>query len=119
MRASGFNPLRAAIDSRVKTTAAAPSEILAELAAVTVPSFLNAGFIVGIFETSRVEGVSSVSTSVSPLRLLAVTATISVRKPPFAAAALARRTDWGAKSSWACLLKTYLLEVASEKQPMS
>ena len=35
--------------------------MLAELAAVTVPSFLNAGLSVGIFDTSIVPGVSSLS----------------------------------------------------------
>ena len=50
-------------------TAAAPSEIDEELAAVTVPSFLNAGLSVGILATSSVKGVSSLSTTTSPLRV--------------------------------------------------
>src|ERR1700730_12094820 len=119
MRAGCFHPLRAAIESRVRITAAAPSEMLAELAAVTVPSFLKDGFSEGILAMSRVEGVSSVSTSRSPLRVFAVTAAISDRKLPLATAALARRADSVANSSWARRLKSYLLEVASAKQPMS
>jgi hypothetical protein len=49
-------------------SAAAPSEIEDELAAVTVPSFANAGFSVGILLMSQVNGVSSRAMTVSPLR---------------------------------------------------
>ena len=45
----GFMPLFLASDSRMITTAAAPSEIELEFAAVTVPSALNAGCNCGIF----------------------------------------------------------------------
>ena len=48
MRAS-LTPSFSAVDARISTMAAAPSEIDEELAAVTVPSFLKAGFRVGIF----------------------------------------------------------------------
>ena len=42
-RAIGFTPSRFAVDSRIITSAAAPSEIDDEFAAVTVPSLANAG----------------------------------------------------------------------------
>jgi hypothetical protein len=64
--AKGFKFLDVANDSRARTTAAAPSEIPEELAAVTVPSFLKAGFKVGILAMSSVKGVSSLSTLTSP-----------------------------------------------------
>lgn len=57
--------------------AAAPSEIDEELAAVTVPSFLKAGFRVGIFSGMALVGASSVSITVSPLRPATVTGAIS------------------------------------------
>ena len=45
--------------SELINTAAAPSEIEEELAAVTVPSFLNAGFKFGIFSGCAFLGCSS------------------------------------------------------------
>src|SRR5580692_12666384 len=93
IRAIGARPRSRAMDSRVSTTAAAPSEMLAELAAVTDPSFLKAGLSVGIFDTSMVPGVSSLSITDSPLRVLAVTGAISPTKAPLAIAAWARRVD--------------------------
>src|ERR1700684_4629098 len=101
MRASGLRSSDAAKDSRAKTSAAAPSEIPEELAAVTVPSFLNAGLSVGILEISRVNGVSSLSTTTSPLRVLAVTGAISAAKLPPLTAGSARRTDSGGEWFWA------------------
>jgi hypothetical protein len=41
-----------------------------ELAAVTVPSLLNAAFSVGILARSQAPGVSSTFTTVSPLRTI-------------------------------------------------
>src|SRR5271165_4553813 len=119
IRASGLRPAEAEKDSRANTSADAPSEILEELAAVTVPSFLNAGLRVGILATSRVKGVSSLSTTTSPLRVLVVTGAISAVKSPLLVAASARRTDSAAKSSCALRVKSYFSEVASAKQPMS
>jgi len=58
-------------------SAAAPSEIDDELAAVTVPSLANAGLSEGILLMSQVNGVSSRATTVSPLRPLTVTEAIS------------------------------------------
>ena len=47
----GFITSLSAVDLRISTSAAAPSEIELELAGVTVPSFLNAGLSVGILST--------------------------------------------------------------------
>ena len=82
MRASGLMPRRSASAADMSTTAAAPSEIEDEEAAVTVPSLRNAGFSVGILARSTVNGVSSLSTTVSPLRPLTVTGVISAAKAP-------------------------------------
>src|SRR5579862_3874615 len=92
-RARGVAPAARAADSLASTSAAAPSEIEEELAAVTVPSLLKEGFRLGNFLISMVGGVSSLSTTCSPLRFLTVTGVISAAKLPLAAAACARRTD--------------------------
>ena len=63
MRASGVSPRSRAAAAVVTITAAAPSEIEEDDAAVTVPSFPNAGLRLEIFETSIENGVSSCSTS--------------------------------------------------------
>ena len=60
---------------------AAPSEIELEFAAVTVPSFAKAGRSVGILSTLAVNGCSSRSTTVSPLRDVTVTGTLTKGKP--------------------------------------
>ena len=52
------------------TSAAAPSEIELELAAVTVPSLRNAGLSVGIFSRLALNGCSSVSMNFSSLPAL-------------------------------------------------
>ena len=77
MRAMGLRPGRAAALARASTRAAAPSAMDEELAAVTVPSLPKAGFRVGIFSTDTVNGVSSRSTTRSPLRSVTVTGAIS------------------------------------------
>jgi hypothetical protein len=64
--------------ARVSTKAAAPSEIDEEVAAVIVPSLAKAGLSEGILSGLPLPGASSVSTTVSPARLLTVTATISL-----------------------------------------
>src|SRR5690349_22884031 len=46
-----FRSLASSAD--INTVAAAPSEMLEDVAAVTVPSFANAGLSVGIFATSE------------------------------------------------------------------
>ena len=63
MRAIGFQPFAFAFSSDVTTRAAAPSLIFEEFAAVTVPSFWNAGFNVGIFSSGAANGSSSASIS--------------------------------------------------------
>ena len=68
IRARGFAPRFFASDSVIMTSAAAPSEIDEEVAAVTVPSLLKAGRSVGIFSTFTLNGVSSSLTTSSPLR---------------------------------------------------
>ena len=61
MRATGFSPrFGGNIFARASTSAAAPSEIDDEFAAVTVPSFAKAGLSVGIFAGSARRGCSSV-----------------------------------------------------------
>ena len=65
----GLSRFIPAKDSRVNTTAAAPSEMPEELAAVTVPSFLNAGFKVGNLCDIEREGVSSLSTRLRPCEI--------------------------------------------------
>ena len=66
MRAIGLQPSLAAVDSRISTSAAAPSEMLEALAAVIVPSFLNAGFRPGILSSLALKGCSSNLITVSP-----------------------------------------------------
>ena len=62
MRASGLRLLARAVAALTTTSAAAPSESMDELAAVTVPSLPNAGFRFGIFAMSQLNGVSSFAT---------------------------------------------------------
>ena len=71
-------------------SAAAPSEIELELAAVTVPPSRNAGLSVGIFSGRPLGGCSSMATSVSTLPAFTLTGAISQAKSPFAIARLAR-----------------------------
>ena len=64
--ASGSSLRRLASLSRISTSAAAPSEIELELAAVTVPPSRKAGLSLGILAGSAVNGCSSRATSVVP-----------------------------------------------------
>ena len=66
------------------TSAAAPSEIELELAAVTVPPSRNAGLSVGILSGRAFGGCSSVATSVSDLPAFTPTGAISQAKSPLA-----------------------------------
>ena len=61
-------------------SAAAPSEIEEEFAAVTVPSFLNAGFKFGIFSGCAFLGCSSSLIVTSPFHVLIMTGEISLSK---------------------------------------
>ena len=99
IRASGCRPRCCATLSRASTSAEAPSEIELALAAVTVPSFLNAGLSPGILSILALPGCSSVSTTVSPLRVFTVTGTISSANQPLSMAAWARLRDSMAKLS--------------------
>ena len=83
----------------MSTVAAAPSEMEDEDAAVTVPSLRKAGLSVGILARSTVNGVSSLSTTDSPLRPLTVTGEISAANAPEFTAASARFVDSVAKAS--------------------
>jgi hypothetical protein len=75
------------------TSAAAPSEIELELAAVTVPPSRNAGLRVGIFSGRALGGCSSVMTSVSDLPAVTLTGAISQSKSPCRIARLARSSE--------------------------
>ncbi len=118
MRAIGFRPRLLASSALITTVAAAPSEMLDELAAVTVPSLLKAGFSVGILATSDLPGCSSVANSTSPLRVATLTGTISSANAPEAIAACARLTDSVANASCSSRVKPYLAAVASAKMPI-
>ena len=83
-RASGVAPRFSASLSRIRMSAAAPSEIELELAAVTVPPSRKAGLSVGIFSGFALGGCSSVATSVSALPAFTLTGAISQAKSPFA-----------------------------------
>ena len=72
------------------TTAAAPSEIEAEEAAVIVPSLAKAGFRPGIFSGMALPGCSSSLTVTAPLRVVTSTGVISALKAPEAMALRAR-----------------------------
>jgi hypothetical protein len=69
-----------AVDSRISTSAAAPSLMDEDEAAVMVPSFLKAARRVGILSILAFSGPSSLSITVSPARLLTVTGAISQLK---------------------------------------
>ncbi len=91
--ATGCWPLALATLSRLRTTAAAPSEIEEEVAAVIVPSLAKAGRSWGILSGRPLPGCSSCSTVTSPLRVEKVTGTTSSAKAPLSIAAFARRSD--------------------------
>src|SRR5208282_2332719 len=76
MRASGLAPRLSASLARIMTSAAAPSEIELEFAAVTVPPSRKAGFRVGILSGRAFGGCSSVETSASDLPAFTLTGAI-------------------------------------------
>ena len=92
-RARGAGPRFSASLARIMMSAAAPSEIELELAAVTVPPSRNAGLSVAILSGFAFGGCSSVATSVSDLPAFTVTGAISQAKSPFAIARLARSSE--------------------------
>src|SRR5260370_1451923 len=93
MGARGLAPRLFASLSVIITSAAAPSEIDEDVAAVTVPSLPKAGRSVGIFSMFTLKGVSSSFTTSSPLRPFTVTAAISSAKAPGLEAPSARVVD--------------------------
>ena len=99
IRAIGERPCLSAWEARIKTIAAAPSDIDDELAAVTVPFFAKAALSVGIRSISTAKGPSSLSMMTLPARLVTLTGITSQSKPPSVQACLARRVDRIAKSS--------------------
>ena len=64
-------------------------------------------------------GVSSLSTTVSPLRLLTVTGVISAANAPEFTALSARCVDSVANASWSARENEYFCAVASANVPMS
>ena len=119
MRATGLHPRCAAVDSRISSSAAAPSEMLLALAAVMVPSFLNAGFSDGILSSLALKGCSSNFTTVSPALPGSVTGAISQAKLPSSLACLARVVL--AMANWSCAsrLKPYLATQLSANTPIA
>ena len=95
--ASGVRPRFSACDRRISTSAAAPSEMELELAAVTVPSLRNAGLSCGIFSKLALNGCSSLSTKRSPLPDFSATCAISQANQPSLLAFCARSSDAIAK----------------------
>ncbi len=95
-RASGAAPRFSASSDRIMTSAAAPSEIELEFAAVTVPPSRNAAFSVGILSGRAFGGCSSVATSVSLLPALTLTPAISQANAPSLIARLARSSELSA-----------------------
>ena len=96
---SGVKPRAFAVDNFIITNAAAPSEIELELAAVIVPSFLNAALSEGILSGRALPGCSSVSMVTSLRRLTKVTGAISFLNAPDSIASFARDNDLIANSS--------------------
>ena len=90
MRAIGVAPRSRAVDSRISTSAAAPSEMLLALAAVMVPPCLNAGLSVGTLSSLALKGCSSNRITVLPALPGRVTGAISQSKLPSSLAVLAR-----------------------------
>src|SRR4026207_2419454 len=95
--ASGLRPRFAAVERRIITSAAAPSEIELELGAVTVPSLRNAGLSVGVFSRLALNGCSSISTNFSSLPAFIAIGVISQANQPCLLAACALFRDWMAK----------------------
>ena len=87
-------------------------------AAVMVPSFLKAGLRLVTLSSRALPGLSSVSITVSPARVLTVTGAISAANAPDWMAACARCTLAMAKASCCARVKLYLAAQSSPKVPM-
>src|SRR3954466_1695800 len=116
--ASGARPRRSAVERRIITSAAAPSEIELELAAVTVPSLRKAGLRAGIFSKLALKGCSSVSMNFSSLPCLMAIGVVSQANQPSLFAFCARSSEVMAKRSCASLEKSYFWAQSSAKVPM-
>ena len=119
LRATGFEPSRTAVDSRISTSAAAPSEMLDEVAAVIVPSFLKAGFRPGILSSLALKGCSSNLITVSPDLPGIVTGAISQAKLPSSFAFFERSVDAIANWSIASRVKLYFATHCSANTPIA
>src|SRR6267143_5666934 len=117
--ASGARPRRSAVERRIITSAAAPSEIELELAAVTVPSLRKAGLSVGIFSKLALNGCSSVSMNFSSLPALIASGVSSQANQPSLFAFCARVSEAMANSSCAEREKEYFCAQSSAKLPIS
>src|SRR5574338_16021 len=113
IRAMGRAPIRSAVEARISTRAAAPSEMELELAGVTVPSLRKAGLRLGIFSTLALGGCSSSLICTSPLRPATVTGATSQAKEPSWMAAWARRVEAIAQASGG-LLAVAILQTVEE-----
>ena len=116
--AKGVMPIFSAVERRISTSAAAPSEIELEVAAVTVPSLRKAGFSVGIFSMLTWNGAWSLPITLSPRRSLIGTGAISASKLPSFDAACARFTDVAANSSCDSRVNWYICAHSSAKVPI-
>ncbi|CAB3810612.1 hypothetical protein LMG28688_07276 [Paraburkholderia caffeinitolerans] len=120
MRASGFRPSSSAFFADISTTAAAPSFRPDAFAAVTEPSFENAGFrpasdsAVTPWRTNS----SVLNTSGSPLRCGITTGTISASKRPAFCAASALFCDSAANASCSSRVMPYSFATFSAVTPM-
>ena len=119
MRASGAQPSFLAVLSRISTSAAAPSEMLDEVAAVIVPSFLNAGLRPGILSSLALNGCSSNLMTVSPPLPGTATGAISQAKLPSSLARFERWVDEIANWSIASRVNLYLSTHSSAKVPIA
>ena len=108
-----------ALSSELTNSAAAPSEIEEELAAVTVPSFLNAGFKFGIFSGCAFLGCSSSLMVMSPFLVLMVTGEIYLSKAFFFCADRALFNEPMAYSSCCSLVNWNNSAVSSAYAPIN
>src|SRR5688500_4253152 len=99
--ARGARPRFSAVERRIMTRAAAPSDIELEFAAVTVPSRLKAGFKVGIFARFALKGCSSISMNFSSLPTLMASGVSSQANEPSLLAFCARVSEVMATASCA------------------
>ena len=118
--ATGLTPSSWALSALITTSADAPSFIADAFAAVTVPSFLNAGFSFAIDSAvmpSRI--VSSVVNAIgSALRCGTMTSNFSASKRPAAVASAARRWLSAANSSCAARVMSCFSAAISPVMPM-